>query len=60
MYNDINLPEDEAWTAMTTDLRRTKEEKNELQKENSCVWVRLSLAVRTDDHVPQHAQAQAH
>ena len=35
MYNDITLPEDEAWTAMTTDLRQTKEEKHVLSKENS-------------------------
>ena len=35
MYNDANLPEDEAWSSMTTDLRCTKESRNELTKENS-------------------------
>lgn len=35
MYNDANLPESEAWTAMTTDLRRTKEARNALTKTNS-------------------------
>lgn len=35
MYNDANLPEDEAWTSMTEDLRTTKESRNALSKENS-------------------------
>jgi hypothetical protein len=35
MYNDANLPEDEAWTSMTQDLRKTKEARNALTKENS-------------------------
>jgi protein ECT2 len=35
MYNDAQLPEDEAWTALTTDLRETKEARNELSKDNS-------------------------
>lgn len=35
MYNDINLPDDEAWTAMTNDLRETKETRNALSKANS-------------------------
>ncbi|KAJ7590868.1 hypothetical protein C8J56DRAFT_934088 [Mycena floridula] len=35
MYNDANLPEDEAWAAMSTDLRQTKEARNNLSKENS-------------------------
>lgn len=37
MYNDANLPDDEAWVAMAKDLRQTKEARNELTKENSCV-----------------------
>ena len=37
MYNDANLPEDEAWTAMTKDLKATKEARNTLAQENSCV-----------------------
>ncbi|THH28409.1 hypothetical protein EUX98_g5772 [Antrodiella citrinella] len=35
MFNDANLPIDEAWTAMTQDLRQTKEAKHVLSKENS-------------------------
>jgi len=35
MYNDANLPEDEAWISMTKDLRQTKEGRNALTKENS-------------------------
>jgi len=35
MYNDANLPEEEAWTAMSQDLRRTKEDRNALTRENS-------------------------
>jgi hypothetical protein len=35
MYNDANLPEDEAWTSMAQDLRKTKEARNALTKENS-------------------------
>lgn len=37
MYNDANLPDDEAWVAMAQDLRETKEARNSLTKENSCV-----------------------
>ena len=37
MYNDANLPDDEAWVAMAKDLRQTKEARNELTKENSFV-----------------------
>jgi hypothetical protein len=35
MYNDVNLPDDEAWVAMLSDLRKTKEARNALSKENS-------------------------
>lgn len=35
MYNDAQLPDDEAWTALTLDLRETKEARNELSRENS-------------------------
>ena len=37
MYNDANLPDDEAWVAMAKDLRQTKEARNDLTKENSFV-----------------------
>ncbi|KAK7061920.1 DH domain-containing protein [Favolaschia claudopus] len=42
MYNDANLPDDEAWTAMTTDLRKTKEDRNTLTRENSQLKRRLA------------------
>lgn len=35
MYNDANLPHDEAWESMTNDLCQTKESRNALSKENS-------------------------
>ena len=35
MYNDANLPHDEAWESMTKDLSQTKESRNALDKENS-------------------------
>lgn len=37
MYNDANLPETEAWTALTRDLREAKDSRNNLEKENACV-----------------------
>lgn len=37
MYNDANLPDDEAWQAMSRDLRQTKETRNALTRENSYV-----------------------
>ncbi|KIY49377.1 hypothetical protein FISHEDRAFT_41844 [Fistulina hepatica ATCC 64428] len=42
MFNDANLPEDEAWTAMTADLQATKEARNNLSKENSTLKRRLA------------------
>ena len=35
MYNDANLPEAEAWVAMTSDLRETKKQRANLENENS-------------------------
>jgi protein ECT2 len=43
MYNDANLPEDEAWAAMSKDLRQTKESRNVLAKENSYVPLELTF-----------------
>ncbi|OAX44507.1 hypothetical protein K503DRAFT_861342 [Rhizopogon vinicolor AM-OR11-026] len=42
MYNDAHLPDDEAWTNMTADLRETKESRNTLRKENSQLKRRLA------------------
>ncbi|KAL4076122.1 hypothetical protein J3A83DRAFT_4357230 [Scleroderma citrinum] len=42
MYNDVNLPQDEAWQAMTRDLRKTKETKNILSDENSSLKRRIA------------------
>jgi dsDNA-specific endonuclease/ATPase MutS2 len=42
MYNDANLPVDEAWASMTQDLRQTKEARNALTKENSQLKRRLA------------------
>ena len=37
MFNDIRLPETDAWAAMARDLRQCKESRNALSKENSYV-----------------------
>lgn len=37
MFNDAGLPENEAWEVMTQDLRRTKEARNNLSRENTYV-----------------------
>ncbi|TRM67640.1 hypothetical protein BD626DRAFT_394072 [Schizophyllum amplum] len=42
MFNDANLPDDEAWSAMTKDLRDTKKARNNLTKENSGLKRRLA------------------
>ncbi|KAG2013296.1 signal transducer [Coprinopsis cinerea AmutBmut pab1-1] len=44
MYNDINLPDDEAFVALTKDLQTTKESRNELSQENSQLKRRLAEA----------------
>ena len=37
MFNDVNLPESEAWGAMTKDIRETKAARNNLKRENAQV-----------------------
>jgi hypothetical protein len=49
MYNDIMLPDDEAWTAITTDLRQTKEARNALSKENSYVSIDQHICAKYAD-----------
>ncbi|KAG6854872.1 hypothetical protein C0991_012062 [Blastosporella zonata] len=44
MYNDLNLPDDEAWVAMSKDLKQTKEARNDLTKENSQLKLKLAEA----------------
>lgn len=34
MFQDANLPDSEAWAAMVADLRKTKDGRNALTKEN--------------------------
>ena len=34
-FNNVNLPPDEAWSAMANDLRRAMEERNNLTRENT-------------------------
>lgn len=46
MYNDVQLPDDEAWTALTTDLQQTKQARNDLSKENAQLKLQLSEAER--------------
>ena len=35
MYEDVQLPEDQAWSAMMNDLQTAKKKRNQLAKENS-------------------------
>lgn len=44
MFNDVRLPETDAWAAMTRDLRQCKESRNALSKENSYVFFFRSRA----------------
>ncbi|KAG5341935.1 hypothetical protein C0989_006778 [Termitomyces sp. Mn162] len=44
MYNDLNLPDDESWVAMSKDLKQTKESRNSLMKENSQLKLKLAEA----------------
>lgn len=44
MFNDASLPDDEAWAAMGNDLRKAKEARNELSRENSSLKRRLEEA----------------
>lgn len=39
MFNDVRLPETDAWAAMTRDLRQCKESRNALTRENSYVFL---------------------
>jgi len=43
MYEDANLPETEAWEALTKDLRAAKDARNEIKRENESAvfcWAR--------------------
>jgi len=46
MYTDAQLPDEEAWTALTTDLQQTKQTRNDLSKENAQLKLQLSDAER--------------
>jgi len=46
MYNDAQLPDDEAWTALSTDLQQAKQARNDLSKENAQLKFQLSEAER--------------
>jgi len=42
MFNDMHLPETDAWAAVTRDLRQSKESRNALSKENSQLKRRMT------------------
>ncbi|KAF8338748.1 uncharacterized protein EI90DRAFT_3038954 [Cantharellus anzutake] len=44
MFQDANLPKTEAWDAMVTDLRKAKDDRNSLAKQNSSLKRSLELA----------------
>ena len=45
MYNNAQLPDDKAWTALTTDLQQSKQARNDLSKENALVPHRRTVWV---------------
>ena len=49
MYQDVQLPDEEAWARMAKDLRETKKARNNLTAENSYV---LALLKMTDTSCP--------
>ena len=53
MYNDILLPDDEAWASVTADLRQTKESRNALSKENSYVIFNQLVCAEYDNFFRQ-------
>ncbi|KAF8524603.1 hypothetical protein BU17DRAFT_84640 [Hysterangium stoloniferum] len=42
MFNDANMPESDAWSAMTKDLRETKAARNDLKRENATLKRKLA------------------
>jgi hemerythrin superfamily protein len=47
MFSNLQLPDDDkAWPAILDDLKTTKEEKNQLKKEKSCVLVSFIESTR--------------
>jgi protein ECT2 len=52
MFNDANLPETEAWSQLTDDLRRTKDDRNKYAKENSRLKRRIhELEAQNEQYV---------
>lgn len=46
MYNDANLPEEEAWVAMTSDLRETKKQRAKFENENMWALIAFNMMHR--------------
>ena len=57
MFNDAHLPDTDAWTALTRDLRQSKESRNALSKENSYVSTVDRDVVRAAHTFSQTTQA---
>jgi len=49
MFADIQLPDDETWQAMADDLRKTKDARNQLKRENAQLKRSLELATLQRD-----------
>lgn len=49
MYNDVQLPEDQAWAAMTADLKKCKNTRNALSKDNSHLKRKLQVVEQQNE-----------
>lgn len=60
MYRDVSLPGDEAWVALTEDLRLAKGARNALRQENTYVCLRSSLLLWLTRLPTQRAKSTTH
>ncbi|CCA70681.1 hypothetical protein PIIN_04615 [Serendipita indica DSM 11827] len=51
MYQDMQLPEDQAWAAMINDLKSAKQTRNKLSKENFHLKQRLEIAEQRNEEL---------
>ncbi|KAG8792232.1 hypothetical protein FRC17_008628 [Serendipita sp. 399] len=57
MYQDVQLPEDQAWAAMTKDLIAAKQTRNKLSKENFQYKQKLQIAEQRNEDLLALLQA---
>ncbi|KAG9055552.1 hypothetical protein FS842_001869, partial [Serendipita sp. 407] len=57
MYQNVHLPEDQAWSAMTNDLIAAKQTRNKLSKENFHYKQKLRIAEQRNEELLAFLQA---